>query len=132
MPSFADMRSLAMALSLLVLVHVTGACTLVGLGIGSYSRATRPIASLDQAEKGDTITIAFETGVELTGRFDGVWGNSVYLERNSVEEAVPMSSVRSVSVQTGTHWGTGMLLGAVMDSVIVGYLVYRHTNRGAY
>src|ERR1051325_2527882 len=85
---------LSMGLSLVVLVNATSGCTLFGLGLGSYSHTMEPVADLNHVAKGDTITLGVETRPELTGLFDGLSGESLYLERNSVEVTIPVAMAR--------------------------------------
>lgn len=129
------MRLLA---SILVIAIASPACTFVGLGIGLETPETENVDSrgIVLVEPGTEMELEIETAVGKTstirGRFASVSTDVVVLEIPEGRFTVNRRWLRRVTVNTGTQWVRGALVGAAVDTgvVLVALFLAGSTSQG--
>jgi hypothetical protein len=124
--------------SILVLAMVSQGCSIIGLGMGLQTPETETVESRGIAvvEPGTEMEIVVETGQDKTatlhGRFAGMAGDLIVLEVPEGRFTVNRRWIRRVTINSGTQWAKGLLVGSILDSgvLLVGFLlVGGRTNR---
>jgi len=111
--------------SILVSVTALQGCGVIGLGIGLESPKTETIESRGIAvvEPGTEMEIVVETGVGRTttirGLFASVSEDVIVLETPEGQFAVNRHWVRRVTIDAGTQWAKGMLVGGAVDAGVL-------------
>jgi len=121
----------------------TEACSLVGLGVGAatpkyQSLPERPADTwMEELHSGDIIrvrrhvvqsyeTAGLGTSEWIDGRYEGIRDQKLLIlvdgSRELEPAEIPLTDVTDVKVRRGSHWVTGLLVGAVVDAVVVGFV----------
>lgn len=128
------------ALACLFFMFGSSGCSVAGFYVGSstprYERITVSTSSLewrDQIRYGEQIGIRpKQNGSREIGQSAAPWRDGVYegidddvLAISTVDgpDRIPLVDIDEVRVRRGSHWATGVLVGALVDAVIVGCIV---------
>ena len=132
-------RALATVLLFSTLVSTSG-CSVAGFYIGartpSYERVTVDTASLswrDRLHYGEEIGIrAKEGSSHEVGATSPPWRDAIYegidddtlaVSTPDGPDRIPLADIGGIRVRRGSHWVTGVAIGAIVDAIVVGFIV---------
>lgn len=116
-----------------------GGCSVVGFHVGAgtprYESVTVDTSSLgwrDRLREGEEIEIraravrSSESFASSTpwreATYEGVDDDTLAVSTTAGPDRIPLSDIEEIRVRRGNHWVTGLVVGALVDTLIVGFI----------